>query len=432
MKLHGWGKYPVIESCGKHFSRDGEVTELFESKDEFIPHGMGRSYGDSALNTRVAFTKRFNRILDFDPINGLLYSESGLTLSEIIDIFLPRGWFPMIVPGTRFVTLGGAISGDVHGKNHHAAGCFSQCVEHMEVLVPDKGVVKCSTKENPELFSMVCGGMGLTGVILRTCIRLRQVTSGYISENIFPAANLEEILRLFEERINDEYSVAWIDCLASGSRLGRSVLMTGTHAANGDLTAKPGMALTVPFDAPGFLLNKHTVEIFNHFYYKSNSTPVRERMTSLYKFFFPLDAIDSWNRIYGSRGFLQYQFVIPKQAGKEGLSIVLNKIASSGMASFLAVLKLFGAKNSNTLSFPMEGYTLALDFKIQDRLFPLLTELDAVVTDFGGRIYLAKDARMDRATFQKCYPEWETFRQYREKTFAVNSLNSLQSKRLGI
>jgi FAD/FMN-containing dehydrogenase len=274
--------------------------------------------------------------------------------------------------------------------------------------------------------------MGLTGVILDATFRMRPISSAYLRQTTFKAANLDEALALIEANEDTAYSVAWIDCLSRGRRLGRSLLMTGDFVDDGRLELKPGKPLAVPVDMPGFLLNKYTVTAFNALYYHRVHKRQSEQVVHFDPFLYPLDSLHDWNRIYGKGGFTQYQFVIPKQAGRQGMAAILGRIAESGRGSFLAVLKSFGKGNDNYLSFPMEGYTLALDFKIDQGLFPFLDELDRIVLDYGGRLYLAKDVRMSEATFKRGYPHWEAFQEVRRRYGADRVFHSLQSDRLGL
>lgn len=432
MKLTSWGRYPRIETTGASFETTDQLAALLEKNGDLIAYGMGRSYGDSALNSRVVFSKRFNKIIDFNPETGLLTCECGVSLEEIINIFMPRGWFLSTTPGTKLITVGGAIASDVHGKNHHTAGCFSESVESFEIMLPDGNILQCSRKENPKIFHATCGGMGLTGIILTAVIKLQRVKSSYIRETVNRCQNLEEIFACFESHKTTTYSVAWIDCLVSGNDVGRSVLMAGEHAETGSLEVERKQPLTVPFDFPGFCLNRYSTTLFNWLYYHSRPSFVENRLVSLDHFFYPLDSIGQWNRIYGRGGFTQYQLVLPKAASYDGLNVILKRIAKAGLGSFLAVLKLCGPQNDNDLSFPMEGYSLALDFKIGSRLFPFLDELDQIVLDYGGRLYLTKDVRMPKHVFQKGYPGWEAFAELREKMGMKKKFNSLQSRRLGV
>ena len=432
MEITGWGRYPRIESQGCSFETTAELKRCLQDSESYIAYGLGRSYGDSALYKQVIFSRRYNKILDFNCETGLLTCESGVGLHEIIDAFLPRGWFLYVTPGTKYVTVGGAIASDVHGKNHHKSGCFSESVVSLDLMLTDGSTVKCDRNNNRELFLATCGGMGLTGIILTATIKLKKVESAYIRETVKSCRNLKEVFRQFSINESISYSVAWIDCLAKGEHMGRSVIMLGEHAESGEVYKNAAKKFSVPFTMPGIFLNRHSVSLFNRLYYHINPDYVEGRLTPIDKFFYPLDSIDSWNRMYGLRGFLQYQFVLPIESSYEGLSIILRKISQSGMGSFLAVLKLMGERNENYLSFPIKGYTLALDFKIEKKLFPLLDELDEIVTEFGGRLYLAKDVRMDKRTFRKGYNSWSHFAKLRDRYDSSNKLNSLQSKRLGL
>lgn len=432
MKLSGWGRYPCIEARAHSFESAQELHLHLQAPGECIAYAMGRSYGDTALQEKVLLTRRFNKILQFDPIEGIVVCESGVTLADLIEAFLPRGWFPKVTPGTRFISVGGAIAGDVHGKNHHKHGSFSECVISFDLMLPDTQVVRCSREENAELFHATCGGVGLTGIILAVALRLGRVRSAFVRETLLRCRNLEEAFHHIEEHASATYSVAWIDCMAKGDKQGRSVLMLGEDGETGSLDFPADESFSVPLDFPGFCLNKWSVSLFNHLYYGRHPDFMDGRLTHLSKFFYPLDAIGRWNRIYGRRGFCQYQLVLPKEASLEGLRKILRKISQAGMGSFLAVLKLLGAQNENYLSFPREGYTLALDFKVEPKLFPLLKELDCIVLDYGGRLYLAKDARMSREVFRRGYPDWQRFVELRERYGMNRKFNSLQSIRLGV
>ncbi|MGD9248592.1 MAG: FAD-binding oxidoreductase, partial [Desulfobacteraceae bacterium] len=373
-----------------------------------------------------------NKLLDFDARKGVVTCECGVTLADLIDTFLPMGWFLQICPGTKLITVGGAIASDVHGKNHHTAGCFSTSVIALDLMLPDGRRLTCSPNENRDLFAATCGGMGLTGLIVTATIQLRPVQSAYVNENVIRCRNLAQAFEQFEKHQQTTYSVAWIDCLAKGESLGRSVLMVGEHSEQGGLEMPSSRPSAVPVECPGLLMNKYSVALFNHLYFNTHPSSRRHQPKSIDAFFFPLDRIANWNRMYGSRGFTQYQFVLPMESSFLGLGAILERISRSGIGSFLAVLKRFGVGNQNLLSFPEEGYTLALDFKIEPHLFPLLDELDNMVVDHGGRLYLAKDVRMRKQTFLQGYPGWEAFREIRSKYGLSEKLNSLQSLRLGL
>jgi len=337
-----------------------------------------------------------------------------------------------VTPGTRYVSIGGAIASDVHGKNHHIDGCFSQYIKSLLILTASGESIQCSSELNTELFYATCGGMGLTGLILEAEIYLKPIESSYIDEKIIKTSNLEHTIELFEEYENTTYSVAWIDCLASGAKLGRSLLMLGEHSRHGGLDIKTGSGLSVPLDMPSALLNSYSVSAFNALYYHRIRHAEITHQVHYQPFFYPLDAIQNWNKLYGKNGFTQYQFVIPKDAGLKGMTEILNRIVASKRGSFLAVLKAFGENNRNYLSFPMKGYTLALDFKIDRQLFSFLDELDRIVLDYGGRVYLTKDVRLSEENFKNSYNNWQKFVDVRRKYNADKLFNSLQSTRLGI
>jgi FAD/FMN-containing dehydrogenase len=432
MKLSGWGRYPVIDSVRLAVNKSKDLYTHLRSKSPLIAYGNGRSYGDSALAEYHLPMRNLNRFLDFDPEDGLLRCESGVLLSDIIETFLPRGWFPEITPGTKQVTVGGAIAADVHGKNHHKKGCFSECVKAIKLLLPGGKVYRCSHNENATLFRATCGGMGLTGVILEATIQLKPVRSQWVDQITIKTSNLKETFEKFERYSQVPYSVAWTDALAKGDKLGRSLFIAGNFKNDGDLSYKLPKNLTIPFDFPSFILNNKTAKLFNIFYYWKAKSNFSRQTVGIDSFFYPLDGIQNWNRIYGRNGFTQYQFILPKSNSFEGMEIILDRISKSGFGSFLSVLKLHGEENNNFLSFPMEGYSLALDFKMQSGLMDFLKELNNIVIKYGGRIYLAKDATMDQQTFEAGYPQVNEFRDLRKELGLNETLNSIQSGRLGL
>ena len=432
MKLTSWGRYPVIESTIITPQNINEVSANLEPSGLFISRGLGRSYGDSALASQVLSTLLLSHFIAFDDDTGTLTCEAGVSLADILTTFVPKGWFLPVTPGTKFVTIGGAIASDVHGKNHHIDGSFSNHVRSFQIVLADGSCVECSRTSNSELFHATCGGMGLTGVIVSATIGLKKIQSAFINETTHKAKNLEEVFSLFEEHQASTYSVAWIDCLASGENLGRSLLMLGEHAEEGGLILNNAKKLSVPFIMPAMLLNQYSIKAFNALYYNKQQERLSQRSVHYDKYFYPLDGLNHWNRLYGKNGFTQYQFVLPKAAGLEGMTKILKEISTSKRGSFLSVLKAFGPANENYLSFPMEGYTLALDFKIESGLFELLDRLDGIVLECGGRIYLAKDVRMSEATFKQSYTKWPDFATIRARYGADKRFHSLQSKRLGI
>jgi len=432
MQISGWGRYPRIEAEGYYLEDPKRLSQFLRGAGPVIVHALGRSYGDSSLQEKVVLTRRFNHILEFKAQQGVVACESGVSLAELIEAFLPRGWFLGTTPGTKYVSVGGAIASDVHGKNHHKAGCFSEGVISFELMLPGGKVVTCSRQKNQELFRATCGGMGLTGIILTARLQLQKVPSAYIREKTFRARNIDQALELFEAQREVNYSVAWIDCLSRGAALGRSLLMSGEFSEDRGLELRGPKQFFVPVEMPGCLLNKLSGELFNQLYYHRVRQPVTERTVPLDEFFYPLDAVQDWNLLYGRRGFTQYQLVLPKEAGARGLRAILERVSLSGQGAFLGTLKLFGPGNRNYLSFPLEGYTLAMDFKITGSLFPWLEELDRVVLDHGGRLYLSKDVRMSAEAFRRGYPQWEKFAQIRAKLGLKEKFNSRQSRRLEI
>jgi len=432
MQISGWGRYPKIDA-EVILPRDlSQACALVKSDGLLIPRGLGRAYGDSSLANRVLETTNLQFFHSFDSVSGVLSCDAGVSLFEILKVFVPKGWFIPVSPGTRFVTVGGAIASDVHGKNHHLDGTFGQHVISLQLLLGNGEIVRVSPTENTALFHATCGGMGLTGTILSASFRLIPIKSSEIIETTIKAANLDAVLDGFAQFGASTYTVAWIDCLAQGDNLGRSLLMVGEHAEDGPLTVADKNPLTMPVDAPSSLLNPFSIKAFNALYYAKAQYGVSTRRRSFESYFYPLDQILQWNKLYGKAGFMQYQFVIPTSAGREGLRQILKTIAASGQGSFLAVLKTFGKQNANYLSFPIEGYTLALDFKVTESIFALMDQLDQLVLQYGGRLYLTKDARMSEATFKASYPNWREFEAVRERYHAIGKFASLQSKRIGL
>lgn len=440
-EISNWGNYPVQTCDIQDFP--GEKNILPADPDSFIMRGLGRSYGDASLGKKIYSSLRQNHMISFDPDTGILVAESGISLGEILETFMHRGYFLPVTPGTKYVTLGGAVAADVHGKNHHTEGSFCDHVEYLDLMTPARQIIRCSSRENAEWFQLTRGGMGLTGTILRVALRLKKIETGWIQQRNIKAANFKELCALFEQHRNVTYSVAWVDCLARGKHAGRSILMLGEHAKAEDLQSaqgrktqlfpayrKPG--LSVPFFFPEKILNPLSVKTFNYLYYISSFSRDTHFLTTCENYFYPLDSINYWNRIYGKRGFVQYQFVLPFAGGADTMQYLLEKISQKGFASFLAVLKVFG-KQEGILAFPMEGYTLALDFPISHGLLEFLNELDAIVLNAGGRIYLAKDARMSAEMFHKSYGDAAI--QFREKLKNLcpeNKISSSLSERLQI
>jgi FAD/FMN-containing dehydrogenase len=431
----GWGRYPRA-SCRVIVADDTEkIPGTVAAADSLIARGNGRAYGDAAFNLRGTLPMgSHHQILAFDPATGVLTAEAGLLLADLIDEFAPRGWFPPVTPGTKFVSLGGMIAADVHGKNHHVTGSIGSHVASFDLALADGRVVGCSPGENAALFAATLGGMGLTGVILRATVRLMPIETTKIRRETLRAANLDAVMALFEASQSWTYSVAWIDCLSGGGALGRSVLQRGEHATAAEVPGPDSLALPqrgarrIPFDFPTFALNPWSVRLFNALYW-NRSRPGTD-IVDLDPFFYPLDAVLEWNRIYGRHGFFQYQCVLPTSASRSGLMALLERIRASGSGSFLSVLKRFGPQDG-MLSFPMEGYTLALDFPVTSATLRLADELDAIVADHGGRLYLAKDARMAPAMLRG-YPRLGEFEAVRTAVDPGRKFASALSLRLGL
>lgn len=419
MNLSGWGRYPVLDCrLERLYGREG-LSDLFARTGTLIARGNGRSYGDAALNPNLTISMlKMDRMQAFDEKTGLLTCEAGVLLADILDVFVPRGWFPPVVPGTKFVTVGGMIAADVHGKNHHRDGSFGTYVESLLLVTADGRTRTCSRTENADIFRATLGGMGLTGIILSASFRLKPIETAFVMEETLAARDLGETMTLFETSANWPYSVAWIDCLVRGAEQGRSLLMRGRFmecsALPARLAADPlrpaaGRQLTVPINAPSGLLNRHTSRVFNEWYYRRGARLSYPRPVHFDRFFFPLDRLRAWNRLYGRRGFVQYQCVLPKGESPVGLRALLDRISTARRTSFLAVLKLFGPAGEGVLSFPMEGYTLALDFPMHTGTPALLAALDEITHRHGGRVYLAKDACSTPARLRQGYLQYDTF-----------------------
>lgn len=419
-KIANWGNFPWVEKEIRTADNTRDIRKLVLENNEIIARGNGRCYGDASLGEVMFSTKNLNKFIYFDRIKGIFECESGVLFSEILETILPQGYFLAITPGTKFISVGGAIASDIHGKNHHTDGCFSNCVISFEIMIENGDVKTCSREENSELFWASIGAMGLTGIILSAKFKLKPIESAYIRQESIKAKNLDEIFDLFDQSEGWAYNVAWIDCLQKGNHIGRSILMRGEHALVSDLKnenhkKKPLMlkkkaSPSVPFFFPSFVLNTWSVKLFNLIYFKKQQSQKTSNIVGYETFFYPLDFILNWNKIYGKKGFIQYQMVIPKEQGKEGMKKILECIANSGQGSFLAVLKLFGKTNEMAYnSFPIEGYTLALDFKVNDRIRHLVHQLDEIVEKHNGRIYRTKDS-MSRSSLTNYLQQTESSR----------------------
>ncbi|MBC8718433.1 FAD-binding oxidoreductase [Ochrobactrum sp. Marseille-Q0166] len=401
----------------------GDVFSRLEGPESLLAFGNGRSYGDSCHNDAGLLVpmRAHKTIISFDPHTGILEAESGAFLSEIIATVAKHGYFLPVTPGTRFVTLGGAIANDVHGKNHHLRGTFGSHVESLELLRSDGVHYICSSSENNELFAATIGGMGLTGLILNARIRLMPVGSLDVEERITPFDNLADYFAMAEEADrHNEYAVAWVDQLASGRSEGRGVLITGNHAINGNRKVNSAEAsLGVPFDLPFSMLNKLSLTAFNSLYFRAKRRKQEPHLTGFAGFFYPLDGLRNWNRLYGPAGLYQHQSVIPFHEAERVIPAMLAASRSAGQASFLTVLKRFGEVHSpGLLSFPKPGYTLTMDFPNRGRkTLDLLNALDKMTVEAGGRVNPYKDQRMSSETFKASFPEWQQLEDMRDARF---------------
>lgn len=440
MEVSGWGKYPVSNSevlTPVDSISLGKIVTTKKNRTPLIPRGAGRSYGDSSLSERILSSRFFDNFLELDVESKLLRCGAGIDLDSILQVCIPRGLFMPVLPGTKFVSVGGAIAADVHGKNHHRDGSFCDHLASFRIVLASGEMVSCSADENAELFHGTCGGMGLTGMIIDATLKLIPLENNAITQQSMVARNLEESFDLLNESDDSTYSVAWLDCLARGNSLGRSIIYLAEHSNSRSdersrLEHKKRKGLNVPFNAPSFFLNKYTMKAFNNTYYRLKEKEKAELQMDYDRYFFPLDNIGNWNKLYGRQGFLQYQFVLPHESALSGIHKVLDTISSAGKGSFLTVLKKFGNANKNLLSFPKQGFTLTLDFKKEKSLFPLLNQLDEIVRDHSGRLYLAKDARMSEEMFKSGYENWQDFVELKQKYDPGNVFSSLQSDRIGL
>lgn len=388
-----------------------------------LAYGRGRSYGDVCLNDGgiLLDTRSLSRFISFDAERGVLHCEAGVTLGEILELAVPRGWFLPVLPGTQFVSIAGAVANDIHGKNHHRAGCFGRFVRSLKLVRSSGERLLCSPQQNAGLFAATIGGLGLTGLILSVEIQLKRVSGPYLEVERIRFEDLDEFFQLTAESDRDyEYTVAWVDSLARRQRLGRGVFIRGNHADRPPSPHPPPPShrrLGIPFDFPSFVLSRVAVQAFNTLYYWAHAGGHRPRLCRYEPFFFPLDTVREWNRVYGKRGFLQHQAVVSQQ---EALRELLREAARSGQGSFLTVLKRFGNPPSpGVLSFPRPGFTLTLDFPYQgEATLQLMDRLDQIVLEAGGAVYPAKDARMSPGSFRRFFPRAEEFEQYVDPRFS--------------
>tara|TARA_B100000900_G_scaffold355803_1_gene325222 strand:- start:2795 stop:4102 length:1308 start_codon:yes stop_codon:yes gene_type:complete len=433
-ELYGWGRFPRVKANEVIPSSQEELTEILNNATSFIARGNGRSYGDSSINSvNTITTKLLNKFIDWDEETGELVAESGVLLSDVIKYFLPKGWFPFVTPGTKYITLGGAIACDVHGKNHHNEGSFGNFVNWIEVINDKNERIICSRDQNQPLFNWTIGGMGLTGVITKCSLQLKKVETGWINQKSIINNNLDETFEAFNKFYDSTYAVAWIDCLAKNKNLGRSILMLGEHSPKKDINKNklyPTMKkkkFNIFFELPSIFLNNISVSLFNKIYFYLCAFK-RNKLVDWDSYFYPLDSIGSWNKLYGRKGFFQFQCILPTNISKQGYREILKLIQSQSSGTFLAVLKNFGDGNSY-LSFPEKGFTLALDFKATKKNILAAKQLTELVYSFRGKIYLAKDSLLTKSEFRHQFSNdlATNFEKFRNA-----HASSEQSKRIGL
>ena len=438
-KLQGWGRTKVSASVTLRPADTADLRTAFDDPRPrahgLIVHAAGRSYGDCALNAEgsAVLSSGLDGVLGFDPATGLVSVEPGVTFRQLMAAFLPRGFLVPVSPGTGFATIGGAVANDVHGKNHEVAGSFCSHVEEIDLLTADGVLRTIGPAAEPALFLATCGGLGLTGIITRVAFRLKKVPGRGVLVRSQRVGDLDAFLAAMAETAQATYSVGWIDGTARGRSLGRGILETAEPSAE-TVPAAPARTLRVPFDFPGLALNALSIRVFNELYFRKAPVSPRVRPASYAKFLYPLDALRDWNRIYGRRGFYQFQNVLPFAGGAAALRDLLEVIAGSRRASFLAVLKRLGPGigPSGPLSFPMAGYTLALDFPAGPGIEDLYRTLQDITLRAGGRIYLAKDALLEAGAFREMYPRWREFADLLVRIDPKARLQSDMSRRLGL
>lgn len=415
--VSSWGRLSAHPHHVVGLNDPGRVSDLLAAHRPGIAHGMGRSYGDVCLNPEgVAWnTTGLDRFIRFDENTGRLVCEAGVLLRDIQRMAIPRGWILPVTPGTQLVTVGGSIANDVHGKNHHLLGSFGDHVRQLRLVRTDGEIIECGPQLQPDWFAATVGGLGLTGVIVEAEIQLRRVIGPWLDTETVPYANLDEFFQLADDsEAGWEHTVSWIDCISGGG--GRGLFMRGNPTEAGERPEPQGRKLTMPLVPPVSLVNQLSLRAFNMAYFHLKKWQAGRAIAHYESFLYPLDNLLEWNRMYGPKGFFQYQSVVPREIGQDAVQAMLGEIARSGDGSFLAVLKTFGKRQPvGMLSFPQPGVTLALDFPNKDaRTLQLFERLDAIVGEAGGRIYLAKDARVPRNLFEAGYPRLNEFLKYRD------------------
>jgi FAD/FMN-containing dehydrogenase len=423
--FRSWGGYPRArhEEVPVYWQDDRlpDCAKKGCAEKSLLAVGLGRSYGDSCLNDEntLLLARGMNRFRSFDEQRGVLVCEAGVSLDEILALVIPRGWFLPVSPGTRFVTVGGAIANDVHGKNHHGAGSFGNYVNRIGLLRSDRGSVECSPDENGDLFAATIGGLGLTGLIQRAELELKPIRNGWIDTETIPWGTFAEFVQLSQESESQfDYIVSWLDCLSSPAR---GMFIRGNHNSSlpRGTPLRKSSRVTVPLDFPEWVLNRHTTGLFNSLMYWKQRRERRERCVPYESFFYPLDSVENWNRIYGRRGFLQWQCLVPTAEAQVVMPVILRELSAARQPSLLTVVKTMGDRPSRGwLSFAGKGVTVALDFPNCPQVFQLLERIDTIVSEAGGRLYPAKDARMSARVFQQGYPRWRELDAIKDPRFS--------------
>jgi decaprenylphospho-beta-D-ribofuranose 2-oxidase len=437
--VSGWGRTAPARVERRSPTSVDELQAAFATKRPLIGRGLGRSYGDPAQVSGglVLDTDELTAVHHFDTVSGIITAGAGLSLDDLLRVTMPAGWFVPVTPGTRQVTLAGAVAADVHGKNHHVDGSFGQHVLAMTLVSPT-GVHEITPSSDPALFWATVGGMGLTGFITQVTVQLIAIETDKVLVDTRRLTSLDAVMaELKASDATHRYSVAWVDCMTTGRHMGRGIITRGVHAGRGDVNSPslqgPSAAtLTVPFDAPSGLLNPLSIKIFNEAWYRVAPAHRDREVQSIPTFFHPLDGVKDWNRLYGRRGFVQYQFAIPDAAG-DTVVRAIDQLSSSKVPSFLAVLKRFGPGSPGFLSFPIAGWTLALDLPVGPAALPrVLDELDELILSVGGRIYLAKDARLDGRHLRQMYPRVDEFLAVKDRVDPEHLLTSDLARRLDL
>ena len=402
--LSGWGNNINIKSNIYFPKNDEDISNLFIQDKilNLIPRGLGRSYGDCSLADNVISLKNYKKFINFDDQLGVIECSANYSLNELLMLIVKKSWFFNVTPGSKFVTIGGAIASDVHGKNHHVDGSFSDYVISFKIITGEGILYNCDKKENSDLFHATCGGMGLTGIIVSAKIKLLKIKSKFINTRIIKTKNLKDTMLKFKELKNQKYLVAWIDALSKNESIGRSVIFIGNHSDDGNLELLQRKKIKIPSIFPGFLLNQYTIKVFNKTYYFFHRNEKKFKQ-SLDNFFYPLDNINSWNNLYGKNGFIQIQVLIEEEDSEKIIVEILKFFQEKKQFSFLSTLKELGSGNSNYLSFPCRGYTLTLDLKMNRNLKIIYQEFESLLKNYKTKIYLTKDSLMSEQYFKNTY-----------------------------